>query len=388
MPAIVADGGLDVDALVFHHRSEYRLQANWKVLVENFLECYHCAVAHPGLADVIDVDQNAYRLERHPTFASHFAHVRERPRDARYDAAGIDGQFHLVWPSLKVNVMPGRANLSIGPLTPVTPGCTDGVLDYFFAPDEDPAWIADFMALDDEVGAEDRGLVESVQRGMAAGVFAHGELLLPSEDLIAAFQRWVADGFRTRRAGTRASTSASDPLAVLVGVEAMADDELRGGGGHLRVGVDARAPRAAAERRAALHAHARRQRIAVDDAVGRDVGVVHLDGAVDQAAMAADVPLEAQLVRAGGRVVLCVRAVPPGSIRSTSSGADHSGGPNSGSSSARGARVGCAAGPVCTVIVTGSATARSTASSWSRSPRAAGCRPPALRDRLQRTDTW
>ena len=69
--------------------------------------------------------------------------------------------------------------MSIGPLTPVTPGCTDGVLDYFFAPDEDPAWIADFMALDDEVGAEDRALVESVQRGMAAGVFAHGRAAAP-----------------------------------------------------------------------------------------------------------------------------------------------------------------------------------------------------------------
>ena len=47
--------------------------------MENFLECYHCAVAHPGFADVIDVDEDAYRLERHPTFASHFARVRERP---------------------------------------------------------------------------------------------------------------------------------------------------------------------------------------------------------------------------------------------------------------------------------------------------------------------
>jgi phenylpropionate dioxygenase-like ring-hydroxylating dioxygenase large terminal subunit len=85
-----------------------------------------------------------------------------------------------------------------GPLTPASPGCTDGVLDYFFAADEDPEWIADFMALDDEVGAEDRALVESVQRGMAAGVLDHGELLLPSEDLIAAFQAWVAGALQSR----------------------------------------------------------------------------------------------------------------------------------------------------------------------------------------------
>ena len=57
------------------------------------------------------------------------------------------------------------------------------------------------MALDDEVGAEDRVLVESVQRGMAAGAFEHGELLLPSEELIAAFQRWVADGLQNSSRG-------------------------------------------------------------------------------------------------------------------------------------------------------------------------------------------
>jgi carnitine monooxygenase subunit len=201
LPDIVAGGGLDVDALSFHHRSPYTLQANWKVAVENYLECYHCAVAHPGFSDVIDVDEEAYRLESHPTFASHYARVRERPRGSHYDATGIDGQFHLVWPALKINVMPGRANLSIGPLTPVSPTRTDGVLDYFFAADEDPVWIADYIALDDQVGAEDRVLVESVQRGIGSGVFEHGELLLPSEGLIAAFQRWVADGLQNSSRG-------------------------------------------------------------------------------------------------------------------------------------------------------------------------------------------
>jgi phenylpropionate dioxygenase-like ring-hydroxylating dioxygenase large terminal subunit len=28
----------------------YELEANWKIAAENFLECYHCAVAHPSLA--------------------------------------------------------------------------------------------------------------------------------------------------------------------------------------------------------------------------------------------------------------------------------------------------------------------------------------------------
>jgi choline monooxygenase len=186
LPDLVREAGIDVDSLVFHSRAPYSLAANWKVAVENFLECYHCAVAHPGFSEVVDVSPGAYRLQRHPTFASHFVRMR---------ADGTPGgQFHLVWPSTKVNVMPGAANLSIGPLTPVDPGRTEGFLDYFFPADADPSWVAEYLELDDQVGAEDRVLVESVQRGLRSGAFDHGRLMLPSEELIADFQRWVTAG--------------------------------------------------------------------------------------------------------------------------------------------------------------------------------------------------
>jgi phenylpropionate dioxygenase-like ring-hydroxylating dioxygenase large terminal subunit len=185
LPALVRHRGIDVDELAFHSRYSYSLDTNWKVAVENYLECYHCPVAHPGFSDVVDVSPNAYRLDSHPTFASHYAAARN----------GVsEGQFHLIWPNIKVNVMPGPANLSIGPLLPVDPGRTDGILDYFFAPDADPAWIADYLELDFQVGAEDRVLVESVQRGLRSGAFEHGRLMLPSEELIGEFQRWVAAG--------------------------------------------------------------------------------------------------------------------------------------------------------------------------------------------------
>jgi hypothetical protein len=41
-------------------------------------------------------------------------------------------------------------------------------------------------------------LVESVQRGMRTGAFENGRLLLPSEELIAELQRWVATGLAER----------------------------------------------------------------------------------------------------------------------------------------------------------------------------------------------
>ena len=54
LPAVVAAGGLDVDALRFHHRVRYDIEANWKIALENYLECYHCQLNHPDLARVID----------------------------------------------------------------------------------------------------------------------------------------------------------------------------------------------------------------------------------------------------------------------------------------------------------------------------------------------
>ena len=67
---IVRRGGLDLDALSFHERVSFSLGANWKIAVENYLECYHCAVAHPSFSEVIDVRLDRYLLERHPTFGA------------------------------------------------------------------------------------------------------------------------------------------------------------------------------------------------------------------------------------------------------------------------------------------------------------------------------
>jgi choline monooxygenase len=183
LPEILARD-LDVDGLVFHSRVEFGADANWKVVTENFLECYHCPTAHPGFSEEVDVHPDRYLLEAHPTFSAQFCRAK---------ASGEHGQFHLLYPNTGINVFPGPANLSIGPIVPHGTGRTERYLDYFFAPDVDRDWRRDFFAFDDQVGREDRALVESVQRGMAAGVLGEGRLLLESEPLLAAFQQWVAE---------------------------------------------------------------------------------------------------------------------------------------------------------------------------------------------------
>jgi phenylpropionate dioxygenase-like ring-hydroxylating dioxygenase large terminal subunit len=183
LPEIVARD-IDLSALRFHSRVEFGANANWKIVVENFLECYHCPTAHPGFSAEVDVHPDRYLLEEHPTFSSQYCKAR---------TTGERGQFHLVYPNIGINIFPGPANLSIGPIVPTGTGRTERYLDYFFAPDADEGWLDDFFAFDEQVGREDSALVESVHRGMASGVLDQGRLLLNAEPLISAFQGWVRD---------------------------------------------------------------------------------------------------------------------------------------------------------------------------------------------------
>lgn len=185
LPELLARTGLDLEGLVFRERAEYELAANWKVAVENYLECYHCAVAHPGFSAVVDVAEDAYRLEEHAGLWSQLAERRD-------GGGGVHGQFHLLWPNLKVNVFPGLQNLSLGPVWPLGPGRTAGFLDYFFGAGVSDDEALGLLALDDQVGREDTALVESVQRGISSGMLDEGRLLLGSERLIHGFQQRVA----------------------------------------------------------------------------------------------------------------------------------------------------------------------------------------------------
>ena len=174
-PGLVADAGVDVDTLRFHHRADSTTPANWKLVCENYLECYHCPTAHPGFTALVDVREE--RLRAPPGDGGGVLAQRGALRpdwDAPFDAVGEveRGLFVFVWPNLMLNVMPGRPNLSLGPVLPDGPAQTSRLLDYFFAPDADAGWIDELIAWDDEIGAEDAALVRRVQAGVGASGLA------------------------------------------------------------------------------------------------------------------------------------------------------------------------------------------------------------------------
>jgi phenylpropionate dioxygenase-like ring-hydroxylating dioxygenase large terminal subunit len=183
-----------LDSLRFLQRSEWEVEGNWKISAENFLECYHCPVAHPGFSAAIDVSPDAYLLEASGARMSQFGPPRPEPRGG-YDLSGEveRGQFHLLFPGTMINVMPGRPNFAIGPVYPLSPERAHRFLDYFVAPDAEPAWIEESLAFDAQVGKEDSALIAGVQAGVRAGLVESGRLLPESEQLITQFQALVVD---------------------------------------------------------------------------------------------------------------------------------------------------------------------------------------------------
>ncbi|MBM2821621.1 MAG: Aromatic ring-hydroxylating dioxygenase subunit alpha [Thermoleophilia bacterium] len=199
LPSIVAGSGIDLETVRFHSHHEWPIEANWKVAMENFLECYHCPTAHPGFSKVIDVAPDAYRLQVHPTFSSQVGSVREsalagngkaayRPRN---DVA--QAQYHFLFPVTTVNIAPGIPNIGLERYVPDGPARTIEVTDYYFGPDASIEEIEELMAWDSQVGEEDVSLVQSVQRGLESRVVPQGRLMAESEQLIADFQRRVRD---------------------------------------------------------------------------------------------------------------------------------------------------------------------------------------------------
>ena len=68
------------------HRELYPIEANWKLAVENYLECYHCAPAHPEYSKLHALEQPLARIEK--------LDARMRERSA---ALGIDIPLHDHW---------------------------------------------------------------------------------------------------------------------------------------------------------------------------------------------------------------------------------------------------------------------------------------------------
>ncbi len=201
LPRVVRERGLDPAELEFRGRSrEMLVEANWKIVVENYLECYHCPVAHKSFSRLIDVDPDAYVLATDRFSSSQFGPVNEHVESGTRQGLPYvpDGpirasQFHYVWPNWTLNTFPGPANLRVLVFEPDGPERTRTYVDGFWAPGTPDEIIAEITEFGAVVGQEDVELVESVHRGLRSGTVEQGRLLLGSERLLQHFQLLVYD---------------------------------------------------------------------------------------------------------------------------------------------------------------------------------------------------
>jgi len=195
---IIAKSGIDLGALTLHSRNDWQARANWKAMLENYLECYHCAVAHPGFSAAIDVRPDVYTLASHGWFSSQAGRVRPAALEGKskvelYDVRGevAESQYHFLWPNLTININPGFPNLSVDVWLPDGASATRGFSEQYFGPGVDEGFAQALIAFNKQVAQEDDDLTDSVQHGLAGGLPDRGQFLTKSEQLVISFQKMV-----------------------------------------------------------------------------------------------------------------------------------------------------------------------------------------------------
>ena len=174
----IAQWAPDVEQLTFAHRLTYDIKSNWKNVVDNFLECYHCPVAHKDFCTLVDMD--TYRVTTHGIWSSHMAEAGKTANSA-YSVEGATVKDHAVWwlwPNTCLMRYPGRGNFIIMHIIPAGVERTLETYDFFFETAEPNSAEQEAIRYIDEVlQVEDIGLVESVQRGMRTPAFSQGRIV-------------------------------------------------------------------------------------------------------------------------------------------------------------------------------------------------------------------
>ncbi len=194
LPEMVEATGLALGAIKRRVHREYDIAANWKVVVDNYLECYHCPVAHPSFSNLIDLDD--YHVTGYEYFSTQTGPLKNASRtgkDKPYDVGhGVqDGFYAFLWPNFTINIYPGPGNVSLNLFVPVDTHHTRAIYDYCFVDAVTDDQAQDFVRFIDQVQEEDIVLCESVQRGLRSGFFHQGKLMVTRESALQHFQKLV-----------------------------------------------------------------------------------------------------------------------------------------------------------------------------------------------------
>jgi Rieske 2Fe-2S family protein len=182
-------------------RIVYPVASNWKAIVENYNECYHCGPVHPELVELVpafrqrggfdlDWEEGIPHREGAWTFtATGTSNRRPFPGLSPEEQERHKGQ--LIYPNLMLSL--SADHVAAFTLWPHGPALTTVVCDFLFHPDEmsgrdfDPSDAVEFW---DMVNGQDWKVCESVQRGMTSHRFSTG-FYAPMEDYSNDIRRYL-----------------------------------------------------------------------------------------------------------------------------------------------------------------------------------------------------
>lgn len=194
-----------VDTLAFAQRDDYRVASNWKVMIDNFLECYHCHTAHRDFVDLVDM--KSYRSTAKGIYSSHISKAAKSTENSAYHFEKGDVDFGyagwFLWPNLTIWAYPGEPNLSVLQMIPNGPEHTIEYQDWFVPNGKPSQQLQDAMAYQKDIlQPEDIGLCESVQRGLKSHGYNQGRFVVDSElselseHAVHHFQKMVIDALK------------------------------------------------------------------------------------------------------------------------------------------------------------------------------------------------
>lgn len=168
----------DIDNLTSAHRLTYDIRSNWKNVVDNFLECYHCPTAHKDFCTLVDMD--TYKVTTYGIYSSHMADAGKTANSA-YDTSNAAVKTHAVWwlwPNTCLMRYPGRSSMIVLNIIPAGPDRTFETYDFFLETKEvTEAEKETIRYLDEVLQVEDIKIVESVQKGMKTPAFLQGRIV-------------------------------------------------------------------------------------------------------------------------------------------------------------------------------------------------------------------
>ena len=184
-------------------RIVYEVAANWKVMLENYNECYHCAGVHPELCAIVPAFKHRGGSEL--DWESGIPHrpgawtFTESGTSSRMPFADLDAdervrhKGELIYPNFMLSL--SADHVAAFTLWPCSPTRTTIACDFLFdpaemaKPDFDPSDAVNFWDL---VNRQDWAICEGVQRGMRSRVFEHG-YYAPMESWSLDIRRYVRD---------------------------------------------------------------------------------------------------------------------------------------------------------------------------------------------------